>query len=281
MPTRATADDAWQLAGDFNWGSSAIVQSNARESLVVDAETREFNLTVGRKFAERLAIQLQLPYRYTGGGNLDGFIDDWHDWFGFPDGARGVLPTDQYRISYRRAGVTSINKTSPGSGLADVSADLGYQLVSRANHAAAVWLNLKLPTGDADDLTGSGATDVSLVMAADRRLAQRWSAFGQVGVTYLGKGTVLPAQQRSVVWSGMAGIGVAVFGNLDLKLQIDAHTGLFDGTDLEFLGDAAVLTVGGSMRFAGWQLDLGVGEDIVVDASPDVVFVFGLRRALP
>jgi hypothetical protein len=40
-----------------------------------------------------------------------------------------------------------------------------------------------------------------------------------------------------------------------------------------------LLTVGGSYRLAaGWQLDLGVSEDIVVEGSPDVVFVFGISQ---
>jgi hypothetical protein len=281
MPSRVAADDAWRLGADFSWGNSAIVKTNARESLTVDAETRELRLTVGRGIGNRFAIQLQLPYRYSGGGNLDGFIDDWHSWFGFSDGARDTLPQDAYRIAYRHDGLTLLDLRSPASGLADISADIGYQVATSTNADVAAWFSLKLPTGDADKLTGSGATDASLVVAAERRFADRWSAFGQVGVSYLGEGDVLADQQKSIVWSGMAGVGVNVWRGLELKLQFDAHSAAFDETEIGFLSEAVILSVGGSYRFdTGWVLDLGVSEDVKVDASPDVVFLFGLRRAL-
>lgn len=281
MPSRiATADD-WQLAADFSWGSSAIVKANARESLTVDAETRELRLVIGRGIADRFALQLQLPYRYTGGGNLDGFIDDWHSWFGFSDGPRDELPQDAYGIVYQRNGVTALELRSPASGLADISADVGYQLTSDADTSVAAWFSLKLPTGDADKLTGSGATDASLILAAERRFADRWSVFGQVGVSYLGDGEVLADQQKSLVWSGMGGVGVNVWRGLELKVQFDAHSAAFDATQMGFLSEAVILSVGGSYRFdAGWVLDVGVSEDVKVDASPDVVFLMGLHRAL-
>jgi hypothetical protein len=56
---------------------------------------------------------------------------------------------------------------------------------------------------------------------------------------------------------------------------------VFDETDLDFLGDAFVLTVGGDYRFAsGWQVDIAVSEDIAVESASDVVFVLGLKKAL-
>jgi hypothetical protein len=279
MPSRIAAADEWQFAADFNWGSSAILQTNPREALVVDAETRELRATVGRGLGERFALQLQVPYRTIGAGSLDGFIDDWHGWFSLPEGDRPRLSDDQYRIGYRRDGVTTLNINSSSSGLADICADVGYQIAADATSSLAAWLSVKLPTGDADKLAGSGATDVSLVIAGERQLATRWSGFGQLGASYLGAGALLPDQQRSVVWSGMAGIGFDISRSIELKAQIDAHSAAFDATSLEFLGDTALLTVGGSYRLAaGWQLDLGVSEDIVVEGSPDVVFVFGISQ---
>ncbi len=70
------------------------MQSQGDEALLVDAETREARVTLQRPVDGHggFAWQLQLPYRYTGGGSLDSFIDSWHDTFGLPDGARSALP---------------------------------------------------------------------------------------------------------------------------------------------------------------------------------------------
>ena len=280
MPTRlATGEDrGWSGGLDLFWGSTALVQEQGTESLVVDAETREARLTLQTPLSDRFSFQLQLPYRYTGAGNLDGFIDSWHDTFGLPDGARSELPSDAINISYTRDRSRQLSMTSSASGLADIQASLGYDVVASDASALSAWFSVKLPAGDADKLTGSGATDVSLILAGERRLDANWSVFGQAAVTYLGDGDLLTDSQRSVVWSGLAGFGGRVWRGLSLKAQVDAHSAAFD-SNLDFLSEALVLTVGGDYRFAsGWLMNIGVSEDIAVEHSPDVVFLFGVKR---
>ena len=281
MPAHVAAPGQWQAAAVFNWGNSAIAQSDRSESLVVDAETQELRLTLGRGFGDRWMLQLQLPYRYTGAGSLDGFIDNWHDMFNLPEGARRDFPQDQFRIAYARDGIVALDRQRSASGIGDLSMDAGYQLWTDTDSSVAAWLSVKLPTGNADEFTGSGSTDAALIIAGEHRFGESWSAFGQVGVTYLGNGDRLTEQQRNVVWSGLAGLSVNLWRGLEFKLQFDAHSAVFDDTALDFLGDAGILTVGGSYRFqSGWTLEAGVSEDIVVDASPDVVFVVGIKKAL-
>jgi Protein of unknown function (DUF3187) len=278
LPARLTSE-SWSVATDLNWASTSLVQRAGTEQLVVDAETREVRVTIGRSWSSGFAAQLELPYRYTGGGMLDEAIDSWHDLFSLPEGARAAMPADRMRIVYERGGATLLDIDSSASGLADLSLDLGYSLRSTTATAVAAWLSVKLPTGDADRLTGTGATDVSLAIAGERRFGESWSLFGQAGVTWLGDGERLPAQQSDIVWSGFAGVGWRAWRGLQLKAQVDAHSAVFDDAELDFLGDVLVLTVGGDYRFeSGWRLDLAVSEDIAVESASDVVFVFGLRR---
>ena len=278
LPARLPSE-SWSVAADFNWASTSLAQRAGAEQLIVDAETREARVTIGRSWPSGFAAQLELPYRYTGGGVLDDAIDGWHDFFGLPEGARAAMPTDRIRIAYARDGAVLLDTDASAAGLGDLSLDFGRTLHATSSAAAALWLNIKLPSGDADRLTGTGATDVSLAIAADRKLGEDWSVFGQAAVTWLGDGERLPAQQRDIVWSGFAGVGWRAWRGLQLKAQLDAHSAVFDETDLDFLSDALVLTVGGDYRFAsGWQLDLAVSEDIAVESTSDVVFVIGLRR---
>ena len=278
LPARV-AGDSWSLATDLNWASTSLVQRADSEQLIVDAETREARVTIERSWSSGFAAQLELPYRYTGGGVLDDAIDSWHDFFSLPEGARSTMPTDRIRIVYQRAGATLLDVDSSVSGLGDASLDFGYSLRSTSATAAAAWLSIKVPTGDVERLTGTGATDVSLSIAGEHGLSEDWSVFGQASVTRLGDGDRLSALQRDVAWSGFAGVGWRAWRGLQLKAQIDAHSAVFEDTDLDFLGDAVVLTVGGDYRFeSGWQFDVAVSEDIAVESASDVVFVFGLRR---
>jgi Protein of unknown function (DUF3187) len=279
LPARVSGD-AWSIAADFNWASTSLAQRAGTERLIVDAEVREMRVTIGRSWPNGFAAQLEVPYRYTGGGVLDSAIDSWHDAFGLPEGARASMPQDRIRIAYARRGTLLLDVQSSTDGLGDIALDVGRSLYAQPSGAAAVWLSIELPSGDAERFTGSAATDVSLAIAGERHLGENWSAYGQAGVTRLGRGERLADQQQDIVWSGLAGIGWHAWRGLELKAQLDAHTAVFDEAEVDFLGDALVLTVGGDYRFAsGWQLDIAVSEDIAVESASDVVFVFGLRRS--
>jgi hypothetical protein len=280
LPARLSGE-TWTLAADLNWASVSLVQSAGSEQLVVDAETREARVTIGRSWSNGFAAQLQLPYRYTGGGVLDSAIDSWHELFGLPEGTRAFSPQDRVRIAYASGNTIAFDVQSSQAGVADISLDFGRSLSSTDSTAAAAWLSIKLPSGDAERFTGSGATDVALAIAAQHRLGENWSAFGQAGVAWLGEGERLAARQRDFAWSALAGIGWRAWRGLELKAQLDAHSAVFDEPHLDFLGEALVLTVGGDYRFAsGWQFDLAVSEDIAVESASDVVFVIGLKKAL-
>jgi hypothetical protein len=279
LPARLAQDGQWDLASSINWGSSAIEQRSAREALSIDAETREVRFTLGRRIGERWALQLQLPYFYVGGGVLDSFIDSFHDALGLPEGARPRQPQDALHLSYQRDGTLLLQQRSSGSGVGEAVLDVGYQLSTAPRSALAAWASIKLPTARESTLRGSGAVDVSLSLAGERRWGERWDGFGQVGLTWLGKGDLLPRQQRDFVASAMAGLSVRVVGGLHAKLQLDAHSAVFDGSALDYFGEVAILNIGGEYRFKnGWVFDAGVSEDIIVNASPDLVLLFGLRR---
>jgi hypothetical protein len=281
LPARHEQAREWQASSSINWGSSSIEQRAVRESLSVDAETREVRFVLGRRIGERFAVQLQLPYFYIGGGVLDGFIDSFHDAVGLPEGARPLQPQDALRISYRRDGVPLLEQRSSTSGVGEVSVDVGYQWLASQRSAIAAWASLKLPTARESTLRGSGAVDVALSLAGERRFGERWDTFAQVSVTWLGNGDLLPRQQRNVVASAMAGASVRLIAGLHAKLQLDAHSAVFEDSALDYLGEAAILNIGGEYRFKnGWIFDAGVSEDIIVDASPDLVLLFGLRRGV-
>jgi hypothetical protein len=279
LPARLDPERQWMLESAFAWGSSAIMQTGPRESLIVDAETRELRLIAQRGFADRYALRIQLPYRHTSAGSLDGFIDRWHDTFGLPEGVRPSLPEDALRLFYQRNGLVQLDSRSTSQGIGDASVELGRTLLSGQHGAVAGWLGLKLPTGDAEDFTGSGSVGATATIAAERRFADRWQIYGQVAGTWMSEGDRLAGQQRNWMASASAALSARTIGNLVLTVQLDAHTAVFQTDNLDFLDDAVVLSVGGSYRFdSAWELTLGVSEDIAVENSPDVVFLFDLKK---
>jgi hypothetical protein len=278
-PARLPTSGQNTFSSTVNWSSTAVIQDADNEHLIVDAESGELRLSFAHSFSDRLTVRAQLPYRASGGGSLDGFVDDWHSIFGLPNGDRPVLPQNAYLIDYKRNGATIAHYAQSSSGIGDISLAGGYQLRATPTSATSLWLNIKAPTGDSAKLTGSGATDVALSLAYEKTLSSRWSAYAQLNFAYLGKGDLLAEQQRDSMWSGTLTFDYHYSPAFALTLQFDGHTAAYADSNLPLLSDAWIMTIGGEYRWRSrWFLQLGVSEDIQVEASPDVNFVLSVGR---
>lgn len=279
LPARLPAMGTTQVAGVVNWSNFAVAESQDDASVTLDGEVFETRLHLDRSFADRFAVHGEVAYRHLSGGSLDSAVESWHRIFGMPNGARNQLPDDQLLLEYRTGSQSPLFIDQSVGGFADIPLAVGYQLAASETSAATAWLTVKLPTGKAEDFTGSGAVDVALTVAAERRVAERWQLFGQANVAWLGDGDVLPEVQESYAWSALAGVSWNAWRALDLTLQLEANSAVLDTGIEELDGDAVVLTFGGTYRTTGgWQFDVGVSEDVQVDASPDVVFNIAARR---
>jgi len=279
LPARLPPAGNGRIAGVVNWSNTEKDETAGDAQYTLDAEVFELRLHFERAFGERYALRVELPWRKVSGGSLDGLIDDWHGIFGLPEGSRDRLPEDQLLIEFREGATTLLRFDESSSGIGDLSAAVGYQLQASDRSAIAAWLTVKAPTGSADDLTGSGATDVAVTLSGQSQLAEHWQLFGQSSVAWLGEGDVLPEQQESFAWTLMGGLTWNAWRRLDLTMQVEANSRLYDGLHSDFGGDAVVLTFGGAWRTAGgWRFDVAVSEDVQAGASPDVNFVLAAVR---
>ena len=280
LPARLPGAGETRVAATLNWANAAAVETTDLYDYTLDAELRELRFRVEYALGPRFAAFMELPWREVSGGSLDGVVEDWHDLFGLPDGSRGKLPRNQLLVEYGQDGELLLHLDRETSGIADIPVALGYQVAASDRNSLAAWLTVKLPTGEANGFTGSGATDVALSLSGQSRLADRWELFGQVDAVWLGRGELLPAWQEQFAWSALAGLSWNVWRALDLTVQLHANSRVFDVVATDFAGDAVVLTFGGSyLTSGGWRFDLGVSEDVNVKASPDASFNFAVRRA--
>ena len=276
---RLTSPGTTSVGATLNWSSTAVIQRDAAEMLIVDAESREWRIDLEHTFTDRFALRAQLPYRSVGAGTLDGFIDNWHSIFGLPEGERPVLPHDQYRINYQRDGIVRFNDADTShTGLGNVRLEAGYRLaVSRAS-ATSMWLSVKLPTAANYALTGN-AVDIGVGIANERDLSSRWRIYGQAAAVHLGSGRVLTEQQRSWLLQGFLIFDYLAGDALTLTMQLEGHTAVYKDSGLDQLGNAWLLTFGGDYRFTNnWRVQFGIGEDVKVEASPDVNFVLNVSK---
>jgi hypothetical protein len=261
-----------------NWSSTASSGLTGDEALLVDVESREVRLFLEHALSGRFAVRMQVPYRQLTTGVLDGFIDGWHKALGLPEGARQFLERDQFQIGYLRDSRTVLNRRAPAQGFGDVVLEGGYQVWKSQHGSGALWVSMEAPTGSESKLLGNGTWDTGVRLAGRNDLSARNTAYWQVGATRMGRGGALAPWQNAWVFTGTGTYEFAATPSLHLKAQLDVHSAPYR-SDVNFLGKAAILTVGGDFRFAsGLHLDIGISEDIEVGASPDVNFYFALRQ---
>jgi len=99
--------------------NAALDQSDS-ENVHLDGQS--FVATVGLRYgvADRLQIGLDLPWVSHNKGSLDGFIEDWHDFFGLPNGDRDDLPNDQLTYAYANADGDNFLVDKKTSGIGDI-----------------------------------------------------------------------------------------------------------------------------------------------------------------
>ena len=257
---------------------------SSRETLDLDGETLRLTLALRYGLAKRMEIGLDIPYVSHDGGVMDGVIDTFHDISGLP--APKTKQKNRMVYSYIRDGVTEVDIRESTSGAGDLLLSFGYQLAGgeiEVRRAMAVRAGLKLPTGDAGKLRGSGGTDFSMRLAAtDAATLSGWSItlYGEAGALWMGKGEVLEQQQRSFAGFGTVGLGLRPLSWLALKVQVETHSAFYRDSVTDVLASPVLQVVGGGTFALPWEttLDVAISENIITETSPDVNFHFALRK---
>jgi hypothetical protein len=271
----------WTVDGRVEAGNSFSRSTPGGEKIVIDAETYRGELGLQYGFSDDWEIGLRVPWIHHDGGRMDRFIENWHDFWGLPNSNRDKYPRDQLDIHYRDGDRDGLAFGDSDGGIGDISLDLGYRLPGTAGGDWALRGGIKLPTGDSDALTGSGAADGYLGLyhsrpqvLGNRNLALHLAA----GVLLLGDGDLIDSRQEDAAVYGNLGLAWRLHETFALKAQLDGHSAVYDSKTREIGKGSAQLVFGVSWQpGTHWQLDFSVAEDIYVDTAPDIVLQFGLR----
>ncbi|MBI3898589.1 MAG: DUF3187 family protein [Gammaproteobacteria bacterium] len=270
---KRTAGVGYEVANYF------VHEQRGNEQLIIDGETHRTNVnfSIGTAYGE---FGIEIPHLSHSGGSLDSFIESWHDTFNQKQGGRPQVEDNQLIYSYRRDGVDLLNFRNATDGVGDVRLTGAWALASGGSVDVALHTSLKLPTGNADKLLGSGAADAAIWFAAGCGVCTgRWSGHANGGLLWLGDGEVLSSLQRRVVAFLGTGVGLTVWEPVTFKAALYAHTPFYDDTEMRPLGLSTVqLIFGGSWTASkDVTVDLGFSEDIRVYTAPDISILLNMR----
>lgn len=245
------------------------------EQLQLDYERTTISLDLAYGLNEQFSLGIEIPYLINSGGFLDNLIESWHDLFGLPEGGRENADQDAFLISYGN-GNQSLLVDNTGQGIGDISLFMDRFIFDSSSRKIKARAKLKFPTGDEEQLFGSGGYAVSLHLNAAAALSEKIYTYGSAGLSYLTEGDVLSALQNDLVAAATFGIGWQIRPAMMLSAQLDLNSKIYDPSDLDAVsGQGGSLYVSAQYKFSNQtSLQLGFTEDVInKDAVPD----FGLR----
>lgn len=264
----------WRVSTDLT--TEYVLDRAPGENLLFDGETQRYAFALRRAWGETFDWGVEVPLLHTSGGFMDSVIEDWHSFFGLPNGGRQDAPQDRRQYRYERDGLTQFDVRGADTGLGDVLLSAGWA-------PGEGWMlrsQIKLPTGDEDALAGGnwgGAlwADAALPFAADSILG----GFVSAGVSASEDAEVLADLQNTVIPFGGVGLDVRLLSQLQALVQLYAHAPLYDDSETDALKRPGVqLTLGGRWCYSEAQcLEISFQEDVATESSPDFSLRFALR----
>ncbi len=165
---------SWTEANDFR----------LLDKVEEDIEVSRIAFTWMKGLDRRRTVWLEVPLLSLGGGFLDPIIESWHDnvlrWV---DPGRASTPFGRSVVA-----LAGVYRFGSATGIGDISAGISQLLSDGFRWQVAV----KVPTGDASRLLGSGAADIGSSLEFRRPIGRRLCAFVQAGLVLQGKATKLP-----------------------------------------------------------------------------------------
>ncbi len=262
----------------FSWTQDVPGENPGDRRFLIDGETRTLDLTVRYGLRENLDVGLRVPFRWRGGGELDGVIDTWHRIFGLPDGNRRDFLRDQFRVEGLTTDRGSFSwNDEKGTGLGNLEAEARWRFHDGGFFGWAVALETRVaaPTG-----TGPFAGDgvgLGLQLVGARRLASWLDLYLGGGTTMQDSGPVRRIEYEPLRVHGFLALEWRPARRLSLVGETDAASRLVENID-RYPGLHWMVNVSGRIDVSrSARLELGFTENIMDQLSTaDFGVHFGL-----
>lgn len=170
---------------DFGWDQDVPGETPRERRFLVDGEHRTLALQVRRGVRPGLDLSARLPLEWRGGGVLDGTIDWFHDFTGFPGNGRSSFRRDAFRVTGHDDRGRQLRWSGEGTGIGRLELQARRSILGSGdvNHArASVVGSIGLPTGTGPFVAPGLGFGAQLVAALP--VARSWAAYGGAGATF-------------------------------------------------------------------------------------------------
>ncbi len=259
------------MSYSLSHSSTYTVQESGRWTINLDMEITELNFRYRRIIRDTVEFNLDIPVLIPGSGIMDGFLEDYHDSFGFPDYGRSERPHDDFLYEVKQDGATVINGKNSVQ-LGDLRIALKKPLITTESLHLSIRGDLELPMSSAKKGYSNGNVDAGVALLLDKEITENMMA-------YLNIGAVFPGDVRgertldldNFMYGGIA-IEARFWERFRVIVQIQGQSSIYPETDLLAVDrEAWLLAVGGRYKLDSGSLEMSLTEDINTSGAPDFI----------
>ena len=247
-PTTATVIPEGTLWARIDNAYSNIYEEGhgANNSELLDMELLRTAIHLNYGVYENMEVGIEIPFIRHDSGFLDGFIQKYHNFFGFPNGGRDHVGNNEFHYYFTQGGSRMYNVNQQAFGIGDITFSFKHNFIHEEENVPAVaWLfYFKFPTGDCANGMGSGNPDIGFATALQKTF-DRWHTFLNLGYFVNGGHDYLQNYLNDVYFSYVLGGEYSVSHPVSLVAQINGGTPL--------LADA------GFIQWDSFPMDLQLG----------------------
>jgi hypothetical protein len=268
------------MSYSLSHSSTYTVQESEDWVIHLDMEITEINFRYKRIIKDVFEFGLDIPVLIIGSGFMDGFLEDYHETFGFGDYGRSQRPNNEFLYEVRKDGELIIEGKS-GTRLGDIRVSLKAPLIASDAFNVSIKGDLEIPVSSAKQGFSNGSLDAGASILIDRSITEKI-------VTYWNFGVVFPGDVRghekinlnNFIYGGTA-IEVDAGGGLYLMTQLQGQSSIYPETDLQAVDrDAYLIVFGGRYRKDGKSIELSLTEDLSTSGAPDFIINLTYKRTI-
>jgi hypothetical protein len=266
------------LSASISHSSINLVTESAEWSVGIDMEISKLDLCLKKKIGDVIEIGVELPILSFNSGFMDGFLNSYHNAFGFSDYGRSERPVNQFLYKITRKGKLIIRGENGRTGTGDIRLTLKTPLL-RGDPAVSIQGSFELPSGDAGTGYGNGSIDTGLAVFVDKNLGESFKSYLNFG--FISPGNLNSHEKINLkeYFYGGTAIEAAFWKNISFIGQIFVQGSPFPETNIASIDRTAVLlSFGGRYSSGSTSYEISFTEDPNTAGAPDFTLNVLLKR---
>jgi len=268
----------FSLSSDY--AAVFVNETSENWTALIDMEMTVLDVSLEYGITEYLTLSADAPLVSMNRGFTDGFLENYHSAFGFPNYGRETRPKNEFAYSIKKNGVELFQAKSGGLHLTDMTLSAKMSLPDTGQIKSALSYTLKLPTGDYEQGFGSNGFDHGFSLLSEFQIAPFTFRLNP-SVIFLSDPETAAGADISVnhtIFGLFAGSEYAFSKSLSLPAQLNYYTAPFKDTGIGQLDtDSLELALGFIYEFTpSISLEFAFCEDLT-HSAPDFNIHLGLK----